>query len=125
GLVERFLPADLLEAGRGAAQGAAQPVPVLVHVLEGHGLRADVAAAEGILGVAADRADASLGHFDRDAAHRFAQVAGTEMRAQPGRVAHAVPVWWPGSAGAIKALLTGGGPGPRIAADPPRDRRPP
>ena len=86
-LVERRLPGDLLPVGAAPAQRPAQPIRVLVQVLERHRLGADVAAAERIVVVAPDREDAIALDADGDAAHRLAEVAGAEVR-EIGRSRH-------------------------------------
>ena len=66
------------------AHGLAQAVRVILDILQGHRLGADMSAAEAVLGVALDRQDlhAALlirGSFNRQAADGLAQVAGTVM----------------------------------------------
>ena len=50
---------------------------IVVQVFEGRRLRADVSAAEDVVLVAADRHDLIAVDLDLDAAHRFAEVAGS------------------------------------------------
>ncbi len=76
GLVERLAPADLGPPRAPAAQRPAQPVGVVLDVLQGDRLGTDVAAAERIVPVAADGHDPLAGELDLDAADRLAQVAG-------------------------------------------------
>ncbi|MNJ66211.1 hypothetical protein D3C77_622690 [compost metagenome] len=63
----------------------AQAVGVVLDVLQGHGLWADMAAAERVLGVALDRTDQRppvvfVADFDVQPTDRFAQVTGTVMQ---------------------------------------------
>ena len=83
-LGERLVPAHLDPSPRGAPLGTAQAVGVLVEVLEGDRLRAEVAAAERVVLVAADREDVGAVRLDLDAAHGFAEVAGAEVGAGDG-----------------------------------------
>ena len=81
GGIQRFLPAYLFP-GRLAGiildpfQRPAQAVRVLVYVLQGHGLGADVAAAQRVVLVALDRGDLIAFGLDDQPADRLAQVAG-------------------------------------------------
>ena len=79
GLLQRLLPADLLPFGAHAAQRTAQPVRILVQVLEGDRLGADVPAAEHVVGVSADGPHDTVLDVHRDAAHRLAQVASAKV----------------------------------------------
>ena len=78
-LVERLVPADLLPAVAAPPDRAPQAVGVVVDVLERHRLRADVAAAEGIVLVAANGEDALAVVLDGDAADGFAEGADPEV----------------------------------------------
>ncbi|EAU66865.1 conserved hypothetical protein [Stigmatella aurantiaca DW4/3-1] len=78
-LVQRLLPRDLLPSARGALHRVAQPVRVLVQVLERHRLGADVSPAERILGVPADGGDAASFHFDANPTHGLTKVACAEV----------------------------------------------
>ena len=89
GFFEGFVPADRLPAARRAPDGLAEPVRVLVDVLDRHGLRAEVAPAERVGLVAANREDRRAPHPDGDPAQGLAQVAGSIMGALDVR--HAVP----------------------------------
>ncbi|MNG24053.1 hypothetical protein D3C84_1087320 [compost metagenome] len=65
--------------------GLAQAVRVVLDVLQRHGLGADMATAERVLGVALDRADQGppvvcMADFDVQPADRFAKVTGTVMQ---------------------------------------------
>ena len=74
-LLERLLPADRLPAIGRAPHRLAQPVGIVVQVLQGHRLGADMAAAERVLPVAADGDDLVAAVVDLDPAHRLAEVA--------------------------------------------------
>ena len=99
-LGERLVPRDLLPAVGGAPHGAAQAVRVRVDVLERGRLRADVAAAEGVLFVAADRDDAVALDLDLDPAHGFAEVAGAVVGVRHGRHCMRTGHGWHGRHGA-------------------------
>src|SRR5215216_237997 len=79
-LVESFVPADTLPTVWSATHGISQAVFVVVNVLQGDGFRADVAAAERIVFVAADLQALVTLHGDFDAADRFADIAVAIMR---------------------------------------------
>lgn len=79
GQCERRVPADGLPLLAYPAMGLAQAVRIVLDILQGHGLGADVATAEGIVRVALDRADARrsvmiMAHLDVEPADGFAQV---------------------------------------------------
>jgi hypothetical protein len=74
--IEGLVPADLLPAAVDATHRPAQPVGILVNVLERHRLGTDVAVREGIKLVAADGQDFSVLHLELEAADGLAQVAG-------------------------------------------------
>ncbi|MCY1359028.1 hypothetical protein D9M69_455820 [compost metagenome] len=81
---EGLVPADRLPAVADPAHRLAQAVGVALDVLQGHRLRADVAAAEAVLGIALDRQDALAAvvqafGFEGQAADGLAQVARTVM----------------------------------------------
>lgn len=77
--VERFVPTDPLPTVLGATNGMLEPVLIEVNILQGDGLRTDVAAAEGIVFVAANVQTLVGPNGDFDPAHSFAEVAGTIM----------------------------------------------
>ncbi|MNN41757.1 hypothetical protein D3C81_1558960 [compost metagenome] len=81
---EGFVPLDRQPFAAGTAHGLAQPVRVVLDVLQGHGLGADVAATEAVLGVALDGEDAAAAVFlvlglDGQAADGLAEMACTVM----------------------------------------------
>jgi hypothetical protein len=80
GLLQGLLPGDGLPAGGGAPDGLAEPVRVLMEILERDGLGADVALAERILLIASDGGDATTSGLDAQSAHGLAEVAGAEVR---------------------------------------------
>src|SRR5690606_13927342 len=62
------------------AQRALEAIGILVEIAQRDGLGAHVAAAEGIVVVAADRGDAAAGlEVDADPAHRLAERARTKV----------------------------------------------
>ena len=63
-LVKRLIPGDGFPANGRAPHRLPQPVGVLVNVLQGHRLRANVPPAKRIVGVAFDGHDMIPGHFD-------------------------------------------------------------
>ena len=63
-----------------APQRPAQPVGVLVQVLERDGLRADVPATQHVVAVRLDREHLAVAVLDDDAAHRLAETAGPVMQ---------------------------------------------
>jgi hypothetical protein len=75
GQVERLVPADLREAVADLLERVAQPVGVVLQLGEGHALRADVAAAERILLVAADLEHPLAVVLDLEPAERLAEHA--------------------------------------------------
>src|SRR5207253_9241900 len=74
-LFQRRFPGNGTERIAFPALRLADPVGVVLHVEDGSRLRADVAAAEGIVRIAPHRARLDV---DREAAHGFAQHAGME-----------------------------------------------
>ncbi|MNH37048.1 hypothetical protein D3C79_979010 [compost metagenome] len=85
GQFEGFLPADRLPAVTDTLVRRPQPVRVILDILQGHRLGADVAAAEAVLGVTLDRGDARgdiglVGDFQGQAADGFTQMTGTVMQ---------------------------------------------
>ena len=77
-----FIPANRLPFAAHPPHGLVQAVRVILDVLQGHRLGADVAATETVQRVALDRGDRQatvfgLGGFQGEAADGFAQVAGT------------------------------------------------
>ena len=76
------IPGNRLPLAAHPQHGLVQTVRVVLDVLQGHGLGADVAATETVQRVALDRGDRqatvfALGGFQGEAADGFAQVAGT------------------------------------------------
>jgi hypothetical protein len=53
-LVKSFVPSDTLPTVRSAANGILEPVFIVVKILQGDGLRADVPSAERVVFVTAD-----------------------------------------------------------------------
>ncbi len=79
-LLERRGPGNLFPSRRRASHRPAQPVRVLVEVLQRDGFRADVAAAQHVVAVGLDREDLSVPMLDHDAAHGLADRAGAVMQ---------------------------------------------
>jgi hypothetical protein len=79
-LVESFVPADALPALMSAADGVFEPVFIIVKILQGNGLRADVPSAERIIFVPADAQMVVVLDSDFDATYRFAEVAIAIMK---------------------------------------------
>ena len=82
--LERLIPTDGLPLLAHAAHGLANTVGIVLDILQGHRLGADMATAEAVLGIALDRtnlrAAVSLGFgFDGEPADGFAQMACTVM----------------------------------------------
>src|SRR5207237_3229264 len=92
GLVERRVPRDRFPAIALPALGLADAVGIALHVGDGGGLGADVAAAEGIVGIAAHAADRAAFQLDRQPANRLAQHAGMEALRHRRTLARAAPV---------------------------------
>ncbi|MNY45625.1 hypothetical protein D3C86_1807430 [compost metagenome] len=83
--VESLLPFDRLPFAADLEHGLAQPVGVILDVLQGHSLGADMATTETIVGIAFDRTDAqrlvgAFGGFDGQATNGFTQVARTVVQ---------------------------------------------
>src|SRR6185369_10275697 len=74
-LVKSLIPADAFPAGSGAPDRMPEPVFVVVDVLQGDGLWADVPLAERVILVTADVQTFSGQNGDFDAAHSFAEIA--------------------------------------------------
>ncbi len=87
-LVDGFIPADALPAAGRALHRVTQAIRVLVDILEAERLGADMAAAEWIVRVAADRQNLVAAQADLDAADRLAQVAGAVMAPDAGLAVH-------------------------------------
>ncbi len=75
----RLVPADRLPLIAAAAHRVAQPVRVVLDVLQRHRFRTDMAATEAVEGVALDRKDALAFSLDGQTADGFAQMTGTVM----------------------------------------------
>ena len=74
-LVKSFVPPEPLPTMRSAADGIFEPVLIIVKILQGSGLRADVPAAERVVFVTAD-VETPVGlNGDLDATYRFAEIA--------------------------------------------------
>ncbi len=80
-----LVPADRLPLIAAAAHRVAQAIGVVLDVLQGDSLGADMAAAEAVEGVALNRKDTLAFGLDGQAADGFAQVTSTVMDAD---VAH-------------------------------------
>src|SRR5712691_7023801 len=79
-LVKSFFPSEPLPTMRSAADGIFEPVLIIVKILQGSGLRADVPSAERVVFVTAD-AQTLIGlNSDFDATYRFAEIAVAIMR---------------------------------------------
>ncbi|MOA19616.1 hypothetical protein D3C78_1400110 [compost metagenome] len=83
--LEGFVPTDHLPTVAYALVRRTQTIRVILDVLQGHSLGANVATAEAVLGVTLDRADTRrgtrlLGDFNVQATDGFAQVTGTVMQ---------------------------------------------
>ena len=79
-LVKGFVPSDALPTVRSVADGIFEPVFIIVKILQGNGLRADVPAAERVVFVTAD-VETLIGlNSDLDAAYRFAEIAVLIMK---------------------------------------------
>src|SRR6185436_8209530 len=86
--IESFIPSEPLPTSRCAAHGIFQPVLVIVKILQGDGLRADVSAAEWVVFVTADVESVAGCNCDFDTTYRFAKVAAAVMRGTIGSVCH-------------------------------------
>ena len=74
-VVESLIPANLLPAARGTADGMSQPVLVEVNILQGDSLGTNVSAAERIVLVAANLETLVWLNGNLDATDRFAEIA--------------------------------------------------
>ncbi len=74
-------PRDLFPARRRTPHRAPQAIGILVDVLEGDGLGADVPAAQHVLAIGLDGQHGAAAMLDDDAAHGLAQGAGAVMQA--------------------------------------------
>ena len=107
-LVKGFVPTNTLPALRSAADWIFQPVFIVVKILQGNGLRADVPAAERVVVVPADIETVSSFKFgvstfdlllplptapDFDSTHRLAEIAGAVMDNFVGCLHQAFAVW--------------------------------
>src|SRR5215212_9527302 len=86
--VESFVPTDALPALMSAADGVFEPVLIIVNVLQGNGLRADVTPAERVVFVTADVQMLVVSDRDFDATYRFAEVATAIMKGTGVGVSH-------------------------------------
>ena len=76
---QRFVPRDALPLRSHALHGMAHAIGIGVHVLQRHGLGADVSLAQGIGGVTADVRDTITVGGDDEAAHGLAERAGAQV----------------------------------------------
>ena len=77
--VKGFVPPETLPTVRSTTDGILEPVFIVVQILQGDGLRADVPAAERVVFVTTDvQALAGL-NSNFDATNRFAEIAGAIM----------------------------------------------
>ena len=79
-LVKGFVPSDALPTILSAADGVFEPVFIIVNILQGNCLRADVASAERVVVVTAYVQTLVGLNSDFDAADRFAEIAGAIVR---------------------------------------------
>src|SRR3989442_12823381 len=79
-LVKRFVPSDALPTVSSAADGIFEPIFIIVNVLQSHGLRADVASAEGVIFITADVQTLVGLNRDFDPTHSFAEIAVAVVR---------------------------------------------
>jgi len=77
--VKSFVPPEPLPTVRSPAHGIFQPVFIIVKILQGHGLRADVPSAERVVFVTADVQTLVILNSDFDATYRFAEIATAIM----------------------------------------------
>lgn len=82
--LERRGPGGLAPLPAVADHRPAQPIRVVVHVTQHRALGADVPAAEGVVGIGADRDHPLAVVADADAAHALAQRAGTAVHGGSG-----------------------------------------
>jgi hypothetical protein len=76
---ERIVPRSLAPGRPVANERTFQPIWIIVKIGERRGFSTDVATAQEVVGVSADRDDTVPLHLDGDAARRFAQRARCEM----------------------------------------------
>jgi hypothetical protein len=74
-LVKSFFPSYPLPTVRSPAHGMFQSVLIVVKILQGNGLRADVPAAEGVVFVTTDVQPLVGLNGDLDTTYRFAEIA--------------------------------------------------
>ena len=74
--IKGFVPTDAFPTVNGAANWMFQTVLVVIDVLEGNRLRADVTTAERVVLVSSDVENAVSLNTDSDSADRFAYIAG-------------------------------------------------
>src|SRR5260370_26060490 len=79
-LLKSFVPPEPLPTVRSPTHGIFQPVFIIVKILQGNGLRADVPSAEGVVFVTADVQTLVSLNSDFDATYRFAEIATAIMR---------------------------------------------
>ena len=80
GAIECLVPGGLAPVRARADEGRPNPLGIVVQIGERRRLRTYVAAAERIVGVAADRPDALAVDVDQQTAHRLAERAGRDAR---------------------------------------------
>src|SRR5438132_5870656 len=86
--VKSFVPSDALPTMISATDGIFEPVFIIVNVLQGHRLRADVPAAERVILVTADLQTLAGVNGDFDATYRFAEIASAIVRGAIARGHH-------------------------------------
>ena len=79
-LVKGFVPSDALPAMISAADGIFEPVFIVVKILQGNGLRADVPSTEGVGFVTANVQMLVGLNSNLNATDRFAEIASAIMR---------------------------------------------
>jgi hypothetical protein len=79
-LVKSFVPSDALPTVSSATDGIFEPVFIVVQILQGDGLRADVPAAEWVVFVTAYVQTLVSLNRDFDATYRFAKIAVAIMK---------------------------------------------
>jgi hypothetical protein len=77
---ESLVPRDLLPGVSVAPEGPTQTVRVFLNVLEPERLWAKVPTAQKVFRIASYLPDMAFGHFDGEAAHGLAQVAGSRKK---------------------------------------------
>src|ERR1700675_1936219 len=78
--VKSFVPPDALPTIWSTTDGMFEPIFIVVNILQGDGLRADVAAAEWIVFVTADVQTCVGPHGDFDPTHSFGEIAVAIVR---------------------------------------------